>query len=173
MTRHVLRLLLVPETDAPARARSAVSTLVGASGDASSLFALQVVASELVKNAVIYGSKAGRIRFEVALDGGLAEIRVTNSGRRIRMRGLRTHRRKGGRGLEIIDALASGWSIESGPHGTTFCVKMTLVDTDESQAPGRGFAAVETGYRRGMSSRKGRSVVPRAVHQNVLGTTSG
>jgi hypothetical protein len=40
------------------------------------------------------------------------------------MRKLRTRRREGGRGLEIVDALADAWSIETGPLGTKVTVRL-------------------------------------------------
>ena len=40
------------------------------------------------------------------------------------MSGLRSHREDGGRGLEIIDALAEGWTIASGPLETSISVRM-------------------------------------------------
>ena len=40
------------------------------------------------------------------------------------MKNLRTRRPNGGRGLEIVDALADSWSIVSGPRGTTVSVRL-------------------------------------------------
>jgi hypothetical protein len=39
---------------------------------------------------------------------------------------LRSRHGDGGRGLEIIDALADAWSVDTGPTGTTFTVRLPL-----------------------------------------------
>ena len=53
-----------------------------------------------------------------------ADLKVRNSGSRLRMKNLRRRRRDGGRGLEIVDALAEAWSIDSGPLGTAVSVRV-------------------------------------------------
>jgi hypothetical protein len=40
---------------------------------------------------------------------------------------LRRRRREGGRGLDIVDALADAWSIDTGPLGTTITIRLSLV----------------------------------------------
>ena len=92
-------------------------------------FYLRLVASELVKNAVLYGSDRESIRMETKLFPDWAELRVQNSGGRFSMRKLRTRRREGGRGLEIVDALADAWSIDTGPLGTKITVRLPVLPT--------------------------------------------
>ena len=122
--QHVMRLSLEPCLEAPARARHAVASFVRGSSDPAFSFALELVVSELVKNAVLYGSHEESVVLEVVRSGGEIELRVTNQGERIHMSGLRSHREDGGRGLEIIDALAEGWTIASGPLETSISVRM-------------------------------------------------
>ena len=54
------------------------------------------------------------------------DLRVQNSGGRLSMRKLRSRRVEGGRGLEIVDALAESWSIETGPLGTKISVRLPV-----------------------------------------------
>jgi len=113
-----------PTPRAPALARRAVDELIGDSDDTRFAFYLRLVASELVKNAVLYGSDREPIRMETKLFPKWAELRVQNGGVRLSMRKLRTRRREGGRGLEIVDALADAWSIDTGPRGTKITVRL-------------------------------------------------
>ena len=113
-----------PGVDAPARARRAVASFADGPTDPALSFALELVASELVKNAVLYGSNEEAVRLELVGDSSEIELRVTNRGERIHMSGLRSHREDGGRGLEIVDALCLGWTITSGPLETSISVRM-------------------------------------------------
>jgi anti-sigma regulatory factor (Ser/Thr protein kinase) len=80
--------------------------------------------SELVANAVTHGSKQGLIRIESKVFESYAEIRVENTGKRLSIRKLRARRRHGGRGLEIIDALADAITIETGPAFTKITARI-------------------------------------------------
>jgi len=112
-----------PQVGAPALARRLIDELLG-DCDPRFAFYLRLVASELVKNAVLYGSDHDPIRMETKVFPDWAEVRVQNSGGRLSMRKLRNRRREGGRGLEIVDALADAWSIETGPLGTKITVRL-------------------------------------------------
>ena len=112
-----MRLALQPCVQAPARARRAVACFVGDELGAALTFKLQLVASELVENAVLYGSTDEPVLLELAVRRDWVELRVVNRGERIQMSGLRSRREEGGRGLELVDALTRGWSIDSGPLG--------------------------------------------------------
>ena len=112
---------------APLAARRAVDALAeGHYLDEASAFNLRLVASELVKNAVLYGPQSEPVELELQLYPEWVDLRVRNSGSRLRMKNLRRHRRDGGRGLEIVDALAEAWSIDSGPRGTAVSVRLAL-----------------------------------------------
>jgi transposase-like protein len=123
---HVARARFEPSPGAPALARRAIDELLGDQGGTRFGFYLRLVASELVKNAVLYGSDREAIRMETKLFPDWAELRVQNSGKRLSMRKLRTRRREGGRGLEIVDALADAWSIDTGPLGTKITVRLPV-----------------------------------------------
>jgi DNA-binding transcriptional MerR regulator len=118
------RVRFEPSAGAPALARRVVDELLGEGEDTRFAFYLRLVASELVKNAVLYGSDREQIRMEAKLFDEWAELRVQNGGVRLSMRKLRTRRREGGRGLEIIDALADAWAIDTGPLGTRITVRL-------------------------------------------------
>jgi len=115
-----------PSPEAPQRARRAIDALLAGGADARFGFHLRLVASELVKNAVLYGSGRDPIRMEARLFATHAELRVQNSGGRLSMKSLRSRRRDGGRGLDIVDALAEGWTIDTGPRGTKITVRLPL-----------------------------------------------
>jgi DNA-binding transcriptional MerR regulator len=120
------RLRLHPDREAPQLARAAVDELVAGCGHDRFGFYLRLVASELVKNAVLYGSPREPIRLEMSLFPNAAELRVQNAGGRLRMKSLRTRRQEGGRGLEIVDALAESWTIDTGPLGTRVSVRLSI-----------------------------------------------
>ncbi len=123
---RVARVRFEPTPGAPALARRAIDDLLGADGGTRFGFYLRLVASELVKNAVLYGSDREEIRMEAKLFPDWAELRVQNGGKRLSMRKLRTRRREGGRGLEIVDALADAWLIDTGPLGTKITVRLPV-----------------------------------------------
>jgi DNA-binding transcriptional MerR regulator len=129
------RFRLDPGPDAPLAARRAVDALLGDQPpDEDFAFSLRLVASELVKNAVLYGQSTEPIEVELHLYPEWADLKVRNAGGRLRMKSLRTRRKDGGRGLEIVDALASSWSIDSGPRGTTVTVRLEPERTAASAA---------------------------------------
>jgi anti-sigma regulatory factor (Ser/Thr protein kinase) len=117
------RIECAPE--APLEARRAVDeAVVEGTYDDAFVFNLRLVASELVKNAVLYGLDRAPVELELQLYPEGVSLRVRNEGGRLRMKNLRTRRPDGGRGLEIVDALADSWSIDSGPRGTTVSVRL-------------------------------------------------
>jgi len=73
---------------------------------------------------VLYGAGDEPVELQLELYPEWVDLRVRNSGGRMRMKNLRRHRRDGGRGLEIVDALAEAWSIDSGPLGTAVSVRL-------------------------------------------------
>ncbi len=121
---RVDRMRFDPGRDAPGLARRAVDSALGDDSDTRFAFYLRLIASELVKNAVLYGSPRDPIRMESRLFADWADLKVQNSGGRLSMRRLRSRRLEGGRGLEIVDALAESWSIETGPFGTRISVRL-------------------------------------------------
>jgi anti-sigma regulatory factor (Ser/Thr protein kinase) len=77
-----------------------------------------LVTSELFTNAVVHGS--GRIDIYVTLDPGALRIAVVDDGRRIPHPWPRRGATPlGGRGLRIVDAVASTWGDNLDPVGRT------------------------------------------------------
>jgi DNA-binding transcriptional MerR regulator len=119
------RVRLAPGLDAPNAARRLVDDLLAEQVTQDGFaFNLRLIASELVKNAVLYGAGDEPVELELQLYTEWVDLQVRNSGGRMRMKNLRRHRRDGGRGLEIVDALAEAWSIDSGPLGTAVSVRL-------------------------------------------------
>ena len=119
------RLRLRPTSGAPETARQAVDGLCTGVVDPRFAFFLRLVASELVKNAVIHGSKGSTISMTVRLFDDSAELEIANGGDRLSLRRMRARRRDGGRGLDIVDELVDAWSIETGPVGTKVTVRLS------------------------------------------------
>jgi DNA-binding transcriptional MerR regulator len=117
---------LAPSPQAPSLARAAVDELLGGRRRGSFAFRLRLVANELVKNAVLYGSEGDSIRVDVELYPDGARLRVQNAGPRLSLKQLRGRRANGGRGLDIVDALAESWSIDAGPFGTRVTVRVPI-----------------------------------------------
>jgi anti-sigma regulatory factor (Ser/Thr protein kinase) len=139
-------LALAPSAAALALARRAVDALLGeAPIDPTFLFNLRLVTSELVKNAVLYGSSDEQITLELRLLEREVEVCVANRGERLRLVSLRGRRDTGGRGLEIVDALVDAFAIESTGSGTTIMVRLARAATQQPvatvSAPQRAFHA--------------------------------
>jgi anti-sigma regulatory factor (Ser/Thr protein kinase) len=120
------RIPLAPSAAAPSLARQVVTDFLEKNADPRIAFDARLVASELVKNAVIHGSGREPLQIDLALYPDWLELRVQNSGGRLTIKGLRRKRREGGRGLEIVDALAESWSIDTGPLGTGIRVRLPI-----------------------------------------------
>jgi DNA-binding transcriptional MerR regulator len=140
-------VLLAPTKESPRLAREAVDALLGADCDARFRFNLRLVASELVKNAVLYGSGEETVALDLRLLPLGAELRVRNHGARLRLASLRGRRRNGGRGLEIVDALAEGLSIETGSRGTSVTA-LLLREPARSSSPPQATAGALRAPRR-------------------------
>ncbi len=102
-----LDIELSPDVHAPQRARAVLESEFADLGDA--LFAAQVVASELVTNAILHGAPPVRL-----------EVRGTESGLHV---AVHDHRADVGRptpasrGLRIVDTLAADWGVTPTPEG--------------------------------------------------------
>jgi hypothetical protein len=119
---------LEPSTQAPLQARRAIDDLLGDLDHPRFAFYLRLVASELVKNAFLHGSSRHVIRMDAKLFPDAAELRVHNGGGPLTLKMLRRRRRDGGRGLDIVDALADAWSIDTGQLGTTITVRVSITE---------------------------------------------
>jgi DNA-binding transcriptional MerR regulator len=114
-----------PSVNAPGEARRIVGSLLDGEHDNRFTFQARLVASELIKNAVLHGSARQPITLDARLYDEAIELDVENGGR-MNMKRLRRRRRDGGRGLEIIDAIADAWSIDTGAFGTKISVRLAV-----------------------------------------------
>jgi DNA-binding transcriptional MerR regulator len=129
------RVRLAPSPEAPLLARKTVDELLDDRSPKPFAFHLRLVANELVKNAVLYGSRRDPITLQLELYDDCAQMRVQNAGGRLSITRLRERRRNGGRGLDIVDALAESWSIDTGPFGTKVTVKVPIEDLTSPAGP--------------------------------------
>jgi anti-sigma regulatory factor (Ser/Thr protein kinase) len=102
--------------EAPAQARSTISGWLDGIVDNRSVEDVKLLVSELVTNAVRHPARAGQI--QVKLDLGRARVRVEVSdpgdGFRKPRVGTPPPDALGGRGLLIVDRIASRWGVTSG-----------------------------------------------------------
>jgi DNA-binding transcriptional MerR regulator len=120
------RVWFEPSLEAPRLARRAVEELLEGTESARFAFYVRLVASELVSNAVLYGSTGEPIQMELDLFMDGVELRVQNGGGRLNLKSLRARRHNGGRGLDIVDVIADAWSIDTGPFGTKITVRVPM-----------------------------------------------
>ena len=108
-------------------------------------FNLRLIASELVNNAVLYGGNDEAIALELEVYPDGAELCIHNAGGRMEIRRLRARRSLGGHGLEIVDALADSWTIETGPGGTRVRVRVSAKQDGPGDVESQMFAVTATG----------------------------
>ena len=102
--------------------------------------ALMIASGEAVNNAIehAYGASPGSVYLRAAPDGGMLRVQVQDRGR---WRPERT-RTTGGRGLDLIRALADEVDIVTTPAGTTVTFALRL-PTKAAGAPGAAEAPTE------------------------------
>jgi DNA-binding transcriptional MerR regulator len=124
-------LRLDPSPQGPLAARREIGRLL-ADGDHPEQFCFnaRLVVSELVKNAVVHGAPDEQIDLDVAVHPRWIDLHVRNSGGRLALRSLRVRLRDHGHGLDIVDALADSWTIDTGPCGTSVKVRLAVPDED-------------------------------------------
>lgn len=131
---RTVRVRLDSTPQAPNDARRAVDDLLKDADDPRFAFFLRLVASELVKNAVLHGAGRFPISMTVRLFADAAELEIANGGSRLSLRRMRERRREGGRGLDIVDELADAWSIDTGPGGTRVTVRLSANAGDRTSS---------------------------------------
>ena len=119
-----LRLSLAPAPESIAAARRAVRALLSAEPRSSLRPRLELVVSELMTNAVTYGDPREEIKLGLTLYLEHAHVSIHNFGPAIDLARFRQQRPGGGRGLVIVAALVDGWTIETGPTGTTVTARV-------------------------------------------------
>lgn len=124
-TRGRISVAFAPDAASVAAARGAVDALLAdAETSAEFSFALRLVVSELMTNAIVYGSGADEIRLDVTLHRDHAHVSIHNVGAAIDLTRLRRVRQSGGRGLEIVAAMSERWGIDTGSTGTTMTAQV-------------------------------------------------
>jgi anti-sigma regulatory factor (Ser/Thr protein kinase) len=114
-----------PDPGSVKAARDAADRLLeGADPSEEFQFALRLVVSELMTNAVEHGSPGEQIQLELILYRDHAHVSIRNLGAGVDMTRLRRGRSDRGRGLEIVAALAERWGIDSGRSGTTMTARV-------------------------------------------------
>jgi CheY-like chemotaxis protein len=100
------------DVSAVPRARDFVRDLLGTQ-DAELVATVELLVSELVTNAVVHASSAPRV--EVQLEGGSARVQVFDDDPALPTAGEAPTSSPGGRGLYLVEQLATRWGAE--PHG--------------------------------------------------------
>ena len=110
------RLSLGRSPQAPAQARKAVSRWLRDRVDGALLDDVQLLVSELVTNAVRHQSASGEIEMAVALAGRRVRVEVSDPGSGFSKPkvGEPPPDSLGGRGLLIVDRVASRWGVTPG-----------------------------------------------------------
>jgi hypothetical protein len=110
------RVSIVPDRNAPSAARAAVHEFCQEHGVAGSTEAAQLVASELVTNAVVHAGTP--IELTLRLVSPLLHIAVRDTGTgQARITGTLDESAESGRGLVLVDALAHSWGSFVPPVG--------------------------------------------------------
>jgi anti-sigma regulatory factor (Ser/Thr protein kinase) len=112
-------MLLEPTPDSPALARDYCDGVLADQHCAPETVAdARLVVSELVTNAVLHARTP--IEVQVLLGAGTLRIEVTDSG--LDRPHVWAERDRGGRGLPIVEAVASGWGVlDQGSRKTVWC----------------------------------------------------
>jgi anti-sigma regulatory factor (Ser/Thr protein kinase) len=115
-------MTLYPLPESVPRARRWFGKLVARHNLVCSLDDCQLMISELVSNAILYGQaeEEWRVRVEWRREGDSLRVDVHNPGHpaNVRMREA-TDDDEHGRGLHLVDVLADSWSVEPSPYGGT------------------------------------------------------
>ena len=98
---------------------------MGASDDAMAV--IELLASELLTNAVKYGPRTGSITVLAERHGHLVDIAITDDGDEVPVLRAPGPEDLGGRGLLLVEALADQWGVELlGTRGKAVWFHLTL-----------------------------------------------
>jgi anti-sigma regulatory factor (Ser/Thr protein kinase) len=109
---------LPPRLDAPGLARAWCADLLVGWGTGELAPDAVLVVSELVTNAVLHGEGAITIAVELRDDDVRVEVSDVGVGQP-RVRPPADDEGNGGRGLRIVEAVASDWGVDGSPQGPT------------------------------------------------------
>jgi two-component sensor histidine kinase len=116
MTQTVARVVL-PATPVAARAARQVVAAQCGSWNADVIDTALLLTSELVTNAVIHGRSD--VQLEVRVDGALLRVDVGDDSSRLPLPRAADYDALDGRGLQIVDLLATRWGVYDEPLGKT------------------------------------------------------
>lgn len=153
------RIQLAPGPDSPGLARRFVQQQLGAWGIGSLVDDVSLVTTELVTNAVLHA----RSDFEVLLDDAGDRLRIEVHDRSARIPALRTGEGMAatGRGLRLVELLASAWGAEPTADGkvvwSEFAVPASIRRRvgATTAAAGSGSPAGGGGEQRAVRGRRG------------------
>lgn len=122
------RTTLPPVPQSPAAARRFVVTLLTLWGPADLVELTELVVSELVSNAVRHAGSDGDLELELTAGEGRVFVSVAD--------GSPTHpqvlpldlQRIGGRGMRLVDQVASAWGVEDFIFGKRVWVELATAD---------------------------------------------
>ena len=128
-----MELLLEAERFAARTGRRWVMDVVRGSGTVPSRQAdlLELLAAELLANAVVHGPAGGRVVVDVTRDGDRVRVAVRDqspTAPRLRHAG---PTELGGRGIALVDALSDGWGVDD--HGGGGKTVWFVVDVDAAR----------------------------------------
>lgn len=116
-------LPLPRSADSVGRARSAIrNTLVGLPGDVTEVSTL--LANELVANAIAHGE--GPISLSMEIEGDRVRVAVTDEGAVLPVLRESSPTAESGRGLAIVNALATRWGVDPTSHGKSVWFELVL-----------------------------------------------
>jgi anti-sigma regulatory factor (Ser/Thr protein kinase) len=116
MTQTVARVVLPATPVAAGQARRVVAEQCR-SWDADVVDTALLLTSELVTNAVIHGRS--EVQLEVRTDGSRLRVDVGDDSSRLPLQKSPDHDALDGRGLQIVDLLATRWGVYDEPLGKT------------------------------------------------------
>jgi anti-sigma regulatory factor (Ser/Thr protein kinase) len=116
MTQTVARVVLPATPVAASQARRVVAEQCP-SWDSDVVDTALLLTSELVTNAVIHGRSA--VQLEVRIDGSRLRVDVGDDNSRLPLQKSPDHGALDGRGLQIVDLLATRWGVYDEPLGKT------------------------------------------------------
>ena len=114
-----MELSLEAERFAARTGRHWVMEVVRQDGDVPAPVAeiLELLAGELLANAVVHGPRAGRIWVSATREGSQVRVAVRDEAPGLPRVTLASPTALGGRGVALVDALATGWGVEQHDDG--------------------------------------------------------
>lgn len=122
-------VVLTAERSTPRQARHWVMRSVAAAGvGGASNQVIELLAGELVSNAVVHGPPGQPVRVAVRVDGYVVRVAVTDRGGGVPQVRHPDPTAPSGRGMALVDALSTAWGSAQLPDGGT--TVWFEVDTD-------------------------------------------